>query len=84
MAWIRKKKIEEAVTENKAVVEPVVVQPTPVKVSVDNQERYSLTTIATQTNDVIVDKATDETIDVQSALVLILNKLDKIEEVLLN
>ena len=83
MAWIRKKKIEEA-TENKAVVEPVVVQPTPVKVSVDNQERYSLTTIATQTNDVIVDKATDETIDVQSALVLILNKLDKIEEVLLN
>ena len=46
------------------------------------KERYSVGTIATQTSEVIINQETQEQIDPNTALVMILNKLEKIEKIL--
>lgn len=80
MVWGKKKNVVEEVKKEVAVVEKLVE---PVKKEiVQEEERYSLESVATQTSNVIYDKATDEKLELQDALVLILNKLDKLEQLL--
>ncbi|HPE15056.1 MAG TPA: hypothetical protein PLT65_04400 [Bacilli bacterium] len=77
MVWPKKKKVEEPlVVETKKTEEGSVVKKSEV------EDRYSVGTIATQTSEVIIDNASEEQLDLQAVLVLILNKLDKLENLL--
>jgi len=77
VVWPKKKKVEEPlVVETKKTEEGSVVKKSEV------EDRYSVGTIATQTSEVIIDNASEEQLDLQAVLVLILNKLDKLENLL--
>jgi hypothetical protein len=83
--WLKKK--EELVSEKKndVVAEEVKLSPptkpeTKIVKKESVQERYEIGSIATQTSEVIINTETGEHLDVLTALVLILNKIDKIED----
>ena len=77
MKLFKKKEQEEASEE---------IEETKEEIKVDtNKERkikWQITEVATQTQPALINTETNETVDVLSAMALILNKLDDIEQFL--
>jgi len=83
----KKRKVDEKISvkseqEEALVEEQVLIPPkAPTKI-VEEKPRYSVRTIATQTSEVIVDEETEQPIDNNTALVLILNELNELKKLL--
>lgn len=80
----KKQKQEESsdVVEAQVPEKPLPPPPTPQQPKAVFEDRYEYGEVATSTERVVINKENNEALGVVEALVLVLNKLDKIEEYL--